>query len=102
MTKLDYEKEKFDKIKQAIEEECKEGKKKVQELLSGEMRLPAEGWADIVEKPFEYKINEIQLMCVGKYERQKTWYEQFMLRFENNDTMFVYIDIAGGKNEGNK
>lgn len=93
MTKLDYEQEKFDSIKKEIEKECTEGKAKVQKLMLDGDKVQGEAWLEITKNYHMYHIHDIQLMSVGMYEKQKTYYEQFMLTFENNDKVFVYIDI---------
>jgi hypothetical protein len=93
MTELDRAQEKFDSIKKAIEDKSEKGQAVVKKLLLNGDKVSAEAWAEITKNYFNYQIHEIRLMSVGKREGQKTYYEQFMLTFENNDTMFVYIDI---------
>ena len=93
MTELKREEEKFEAIKKQIEEKCAEGKKKVQALMLDGRTVQGEAWAEIVKNYYNYQIHTIKLMSVGKYEKQKTYYEQFMLTFENDDTVFIYIDL---------
>jgi hypothetical protein len=90
---MDILNEEFKSSVAEIEKESDEGIGKVTAVMTDEGMIPAEAWADIVKNRYSYHINSIELMAVDKWEDQGTWYEQFMLKFESNKTVFVYIDI---------
>lgn len=92
MTKLDYADKEYKDIKESLDDEYKKGRAEVEHLLN-ESGKPAEGWAEVVENYTKYSINAIKLMGVRRFDKTGTYQEQFMLTFENNKTMFVYMEL---------
>lgn len=58
----------------------------------GDIVSPA-GWEEVVKNQHTYNIAEIRLMSVDKREGVGML-EQFMLKFQDNQTMFVYVKMA--------
>lgn len=58
----------------------------------GDIVSPA-GWEEVVKNQHTYNIAEIKLMSVDKREGVGML-EQFMLKFQDNQTMFVYVKMA--------
>lgn len=94
-TEMDLLDKQYEEDVKRIKDECLCARNNVTGLLSsekGDTVSPA-GWEEVVKNQHTYNIAEIKLMSVDKREGGDTL-EQFMLKFQDNETMFVYVKLA--------
>lgn len=95
-TELDILEKQFKEDVKRIKDECICARNNVTGLLSceeGGVVSPA-GWEEVINNQHAYNIAEIKLMSVDERECVGML-EQFMLKFQDNETMFVYVKLAG-------
>ena len=93
-TELDILEKQFKEDVKRIKDECLCARNNVKGLLfctEKDFVSPA-GWEEVVENQHNYNIAEIRLMSVYKREGVGRL-EQFMLQFQDNETMFVYVKM---------
>jgi heme-binding NEAT domain protein len=79
-----------------LSKECKDGRAKVEALLGSDRFANTSGWIEVFKNKHNYSIADIQLMSVDVVSNKSpvTYFEQFMLRFQDNETVFIYIKLA--------
>ena len=95
-TEMDILDKQYKEDVKRIKDECLCARNNVIGLLSskegGDIVSPA-GWEEVVRNQHTYNIAEIRLMSVDKRE-DGVVFEQFMLQFQDNETMFIYVKLA--------
>ena len=91
----------YDEAKNALEEKCKEHIEYIRKLNTDYVFVPPEIFKDIKENAYKYQIHEVRLMNISqraeeKKGKEKEWYMQFMLTFENDATEYVYVRLGKG------
>lgn len=94
-TEMDLLDKQYKEDVKRVKDDCLRARDKVNSLLSckGKDSVSPAGWEEVVKNQYTYNIAEIRLMSVDKRECVGTL-EQFMLTFQDNETMFVYVKIA--------
>lgn len=94
-TEMDILEKQFKEDVKRIKDECLCARNNVTGLLTskeGYFVSPA-GWEEVVKNQHTYNIAEIRLMSIDK-RKDLGMFEQFMLKFQDNETIFVYVKMA--------
>lgn len=94
-TEMDLLDKQYKEDVKRLKDECLCARDNVTGLLSskeGGIVSPA-GWEEVVKNQHTYNIAEIRLMSVDRHESGAV-FEQFMLKFQDNEIMFVYVKMA--------
>lgn len=94
-TEMDLLDKQYKEDVKRIKDECHCAVNNVTGLLfnTGKDFVSPAGWEEVVKNQGTYRIAEIRLMSVDKRENVGML-EQFMLQFQDNQTMFVYVKLA--------
>ena len=79
-----------------LTKECKDSRLKVMALLGKDNFVTTTGWLEVFKNKHLYSIAEIQLMTVDTVSNKSpvSYFEQFMLRFQDNEMMYIYVKLA--------
>lgn len=95
-TRKDILDKQYQEDKDALTKECENGRAKIEALLGDGNFVNTTGWLEVFKNKHNYSIAEIQLMTVDTVSNKSpvNYFEQFMLRFQDNETMFIYVKLA--------
>lgn len=93
-TEMDGIEEEYKKQKEELNSKCKESLGKVKALLGDASRCADnKGFKEVMDNYWAYNIANIELCSMGKYADKEQYYLQFRVLFQNNDDLFVYVDL---------
>ena len=77
-----------------IAEKCDNARSVLKELgFLNTMTVQDDVFKKVFDNRYSYSIHEIQLMAVDKREDKDNYFLQFMVKFEDDDTEFVYLEV---------
>ena len=77
-----------------ITEKCDNARSVLKELgFLDTMTVQDDVFKKVFDNRYPYSIHEIQLMAVDKREDNNNYYLQFMVKFKDDDTSFIYVEV---------
>ena len=92
MTKMESLNENYENQSHKIIEDCDEAKKKLAELGFCDT-VRGEVFKTVFDNYWSYQINEIKLMSVDMWEMSKYHRMQYLIQFEDDSQMFIYMEV---------
>lgn len=93
MTELDYAKKQYDDKAAEIIMKVDESISLINSKKTLTDRFNSDDLADIMNNYWTYHIHEMKIMSVNKATEDKPASMQIMFTFEDNQQMFIYVDI---------